>query len=74
MHVRRKGYNDWINVTVDLASGNGQSLAVSAESGLAGAKGYSVNRETGRMQLLLLKDGDKYRDLVTGDIWEVSLF
>lgn len=74
MRVRRKGYLTWVNVVVDLASANGQSLAVSAESGLAGSEGFGFNRDTGRMQLLLLKrwvEGE-YLDLASGDIWEVS--
>jgi len=72
IHIRRKGFSEWVSVVVDLASANGQALAVSAESGLASAEGFRVNAETGRMQLLLLKHRDEYRDIATGNIWEVS--
>ena len=62
----------WVEAKVDLVSGNQESLAVSAAEGLGTAEGFGFNTETGRQQLILMKDrGSFYRDIFSGIFWEV---
>jgi len=73
--VRRVGNERWVPATVEVASANQKSLAVSAVEGLGSPGGFSFNRETGRMMLLLAWRGPGqpyYQDIVTNSEWEVE--
>lgn len=64
--------NPWVEAKVDLISGNQESLALSAAEGLGTVEGFGINTETGRQQLILMKDrGSFYRDIFSGIFWEV---
>lgn len=64
--------NPWVEATVDLVSGNQESLALSSEGGLGTEAGFGFNIRTGRQQLILLKSGEFYQDLMTEILWEVA--
>ena len=75
VRVRRLGAQTWVPATVDLASQNQRSLALSADEGLVSIRGFTLNRETGRMVLLLVKPPFAqfyYQDVVTKVLWEVQ--
>ena len=75
VRVRRVGTEVWVLATVDLASANQKSLAVSAEEGLGTPQGVLFNRKTARMALLLLKDSEDpgyYSEIHTLSQWEVE--
>lgn len=73
--VRRLGAETWVPATVELASQNQRSLALSADEGLGSIRGFTLNRETGRMVLLLFKPPfaqSYYHDVATKVLWEVQ--
>ena len=71
VQVRLKGAVSWTPCLVDLASSNQRSFALSADEGLATPAGFALNKYTGRMQVLLLRDEEGYHDIF-GTIWEVK--
>ena len=74
--VRKVGTNKWIECVLDLKSGNGLSLAVSAEEGLfSSGDGLAINIDTGRQQLLLGKTDplEKYYiEVYSNTLWDVK--
>lgn len=63
--IRLDGLENWNPATITLASRNGESLAVEVQRGVYMDDGGGVffNTGTGRVCLLLVKDGDVYRDV-----------
>ena len=75
VRLRRVGTEVWLPATVDLASTNQRSLAVSADEGLGSPRGFLLDRQTGRMVLCLFKETSAelyYRDIYTLTEWEVQ--
>jgi hypothetical protein len=58
----------WVSCRVEMISGNGKSLALSADEGLPLCL---IDRDTGRQTMLLLLDGGSWVDVVNGAPYEV---
>lgn len=75
VNVRCVGTEKWISGFLDLKSSNGLSLAVSADEGLfPHGNGLAINIDTGRQQLLLMKENPQqpyYLDMFSHSLWEV---
>ena len=65
----------WVTAKVELISGNGGSLAVTASKGLGSPGGYTGDSR-GNMMLILLRsekgDPRHYQDIITTYWWEVE--
>ena len=69
----RANNGPWRNGIVTLASDNGRSLAIDLDEATLGARaGMTVDVEGGRSMVLLLLDGEVYRDVMSQEPVEVE--
>jgi hypothetical protein len=71
VEVRVKGRSAWHAGVVKLASANGRSLAVNLDDGSLGTAGILVNTRDQCATVLLLGDGQSFRDVASGERIEI---
>jgi len=67
--IRACGGRGWIDARVKLASANGKSLALTCDQTLGTGEGFFVAGPAS--VVLLLREGEEWRDLASGQICEL---
>jgi hypothetical protein len=68
--ARRAGSSAWIETRLEIVSGNGIAILLSAPEGLGSAgRGFAIDASTGRMVLALLFAEGRWLDIHTQMTW-----
>ena len=68
----RARHGRWIHARCTLASANGESLALSCDQTLGTGEGFMIDRERGCVMILLVREGEEWRDVASGQVCELK--